>query len=88
MLEMHFCVKTPASLQVSPQATVTPPSDFSETIKEGPLKLRGKRRFKERYFVLAKNHILYAHSQKTIFQLSAIISLEDLSVSVIASRSQ
>ena len=83
-LEMRFCVKNLSSLHSSPQTDQSPPSfpAFSVPVKEGPLKLRGKRRFKERYFVLAHTHMLYAHSQKTISQLSAVISLEDLSVSV------
>lgn len=83
-LEMRFCVKNLASLQSSPQTAPVQPSSpvFSAPVKEGPLKLRGKRRFKERYFVLAQTHVLYAHSQKSLSQLSAVISLEDLSVSV------
>ena len=73
------------SLPASPQGEVSIHSpSFAIPVKEGQLKLRGKRRFKERYFVLAHTHLLYAHSQKSISQLSAMISLDDLSVSVIA----
>lgn len=82
-LEIRFHLSSPSLPLPSPQSTPSlpspPPTVF---IKEGPLKLRGKRKFKDRYFILTRLHIIYAHSQKTVSQLSAVISLEDVTVSV------